>query len=71
MYSFVFCFTLFTRSGFLSPAPSLSDQIAIDNDVMQVQIRTRPRTSYSTITQVAVKIKSSPEQILHVKLAEG
>lgn len=35
--------------------------IAIDNDVLQVQIRTRPRGRYSTITQIAVKIKETDE----------
>ena len=37
------------------------DQIAIDNSILQVQIRTRPRGSYSTITEVAVKFKVTGE----------
>lgn len=35
--------------------------IAIDNPVLQVQIRTRPRRWYSTITQVAIEIKDTGE----------
>jgi hypothetical protein len=33
------------------------DQIAIDNNILQLQIRTRPRTYYSTITEAALKFK--------------
>jgi len=34
---------------------------AIDNDIFEVQIRTRPRTWYSTITQLAFQIKATGE----------
>eukprot|EP00804_Cyclotella_cryptica_P008054 CCRYP_004558-RC/>CCRYP_004558-RC protein AED:0.04 eAED:0.04 QI:1123/1/1/1/1/0.8/5/276/517 len=37
------------------------DQYAIDNPVLEVQIRTRPRNWYSTITQVAIRIKATNE----------
>jgi len=43
------------------------DMIAIDNPVLQVQIRTRPRGTYSTITQVAVEIKATGE-VLKMKV---
>jgi len=35
------------------------DQIAIDNPVLQVQMRTRPRNFYSTITEVVVLMKAT------------
>ena len=37
------------------------DQIAIDNKYIQLQIRTRPRTYYSTITEVAFLMKLTGE----------
>lgn len=37
------------------------DQIAIDNNILQLQIRTRPRGSYSTITEAALKFKLTNE----------
>jgi len=37
------------------------DQIAIDNNILQVQIRTRPRNYYSTITEAAIVFKLSGE----------
>ena len=37
------------------------DMHAIDNDIFEVQIRTRPRTWYSTITQLAFQIKATGE----------
>jgi len=41
------------------------DQIAIDNPILQLQIRTRPRGFYSTATQAALLMKSSGE-IFHI-----
>jgi len=41
--------------------------VAIDNPVLQVQIRTRPRSWYSTITQVAIIIKTTGE-VFRVRL---
>lgn len=37
------------------------DQYAIDNPILQVQIRTRPRSWYSTITQLAILFKDTGE----------
>jgi hypothetical protein len=37
------------------------DQYAIKNDIIEVQIATRPRTYYSTITQVTVLMKQTQE----------
>mmetsp|Transcript_54403 Transcript_54403/g.115554 ORF Transcript_54403/g.115554 Transcript_54403/m.115554 type:complete len:606 (-) Transcript_54403:100-1917(-) len=37
------------------------DMIAIDNPMLRVHIRTRPRGSYSTITQVAIEVKAAGE----------
>ena len=37
------------------------DQIAIDNNILQLQIRTRPRNYYSTITEAALKFKQTGE----------
>lgn len=37
------------------------DQYAIKNDIIEVQIATRPRASYSTITQVTVWMKTTNE----------
>lgn len=37
------------------------DQIAIDNPILQLQIRTRPRGWYSTVTEVGFLMKSSGE----------
>lgn len=39
---------------------------AIKNEDVEVQIRTRPRGGYSTITQVAIKIMATGE-ILYIK----
>jgi hypothetical protein len=41
------------------------DQIAIDNGNLQVQIRTRPRGHYSTITEVAVLFKITRETFIY------
>lgn len=37
------------------------DQIAIDNPILQLQIRTRPRQGYSTVTEVGFLLKSTGE----------
>jgi len=37
------------------------DQIAIDNPQLQLQIRTRPRNGWSTVTEVALLMKNSGE----------
>lgn len=37
------------------------DQYAIKNDIIEVQIATRPRTYYSTITQITVLMKQTAE----------
>lgn len=37
------------------------DMYAIKSDIIEVQIRTRPREFYSTITKVAVKIVKTGE----------
>ena len=44
------------------------DQYAIKNDIIEVQIATRPRSSYSTITQVTVLMKQTLESF---KIATG
>jgi len=44
------------------------DQIAIDNDVLQLQLRTRPRNYYSTITEVGLLMKLTGE-IFHARLS--
>jgi len=42
------------------------DQIAIDNNILQLQIRTRPRGGYSTITEVGLIMKQTGE-IFHAR----
>jgi hypothetical protein len=37
------------------------DQIAIDNPILQLQIRTRPRSWFSTVTEVGLKFKNTLE----------
>ena len=37
------------------------DQIAIDNDIFQLQIRTRPRGYYSAVTEAVLKFKQTSE----------
>mmetsp|Transcript_1576 Transcript_1576/g.2127 ORF Transcript_1576/g.2127 Transcript_1576/m.2127 type:complete len:467 (-) Transcript_1576:181-1581(-) len=44
------------------------DQYAIKNDIIEVQIATRPRSTYSTITQVTVLMKNTSESF---KIAAG
>mmetsp|Transcript_36069 Transcript_36069/g.64973 ORF Transcript_36069/g.64973 Transcript_36069/m.64973 type:complete len:964 (+) Transcript_36069:104-2995(+) len=46
------------------------DHYAIDNPILQIQIRTRPRNYYSTITQVAIKIKDTGagEEVFRLRL---
>jgi len=43
------------------------DQIAIDNHILQLQIRTRPRQWYSTVTEVGLRIKRTGE-IFHARI---
>ena len=45
------------------------DQYAIKNDIIEVQIATRPRTYYSTITQISVLMKQTGE-FFKIKLGQ-
>lgn len=46
------------------------DQIAVDNDIFQLQIRTRPRGGYSIVTQAALWFKDAPTQYLRLRLLD-
>ena len=47
------------------------DQILIDNDILQLQVRTRPSSDFSIISQVALKLKNPDTTVFRIKRGEG
>jgi len=46
------------------------DQILIDNDILQLQVRTRPSSSFSIISQVALKLKNPDRTVFQFQRGE-